>query len=153
MHFTATYILCAHFAGNPRRKVHQTEQSGFKIFRPTTRELLFTPQSKKNSSQSHRSTHSNAVYMKEPSSMNKTVTATGTLSIKKRSSTITGKKTLVEPPRQRNPIINALQMVPSKRDGLPELSILATSPKMDYSKSSNKCSVHLPDIVGVQYRM
>ena len=31
------------YAGNPRHKMHQTELSGFKVFRPTTQDLLFKP--------------------------------------------------------------------------------------------------------------
>ena len=31
------------YVGNPRRKMHQTELSGFKVFRPTTQDLLFKP--------------------------------------------------------------------------------------------------------------
>ena len=30
-------------AGNPKRQVHRTEQSGFQVFRPTTRDLLLGP--------------------------------------------------------------------------------------------------------------
>ena len=31
------------YIGNPRHKMHQTEQSGFTVFRPSTRDLLFKP--------------------------------------------------------------------------------------------------------------
>lgn len=37
--------MCIHnmIIGNPRHKMHQTELSGFKVFRPTTQDLLFKP--------------------------------------------------------------------------------------------------------------
>ena len=37
--------------GNPRRKLHQTELSGFRVFRPTTRDLLFKPSGQGNYSE------------------------------------------------------------------------------------------------------
>ena len=43
MHTYALHNVIIIIAGNPRRKVHQTELSGFKVFRPTTQELLFKP--------------------------------------------------------------------------------------------------------------
>ena len=37
---TKLFLFCA---GNPRHKMHQTKLSGFKVFRPTTQDLLFKP--------------------------------------------------------------------------------------------------------------
>ena len=38
-----SFIYNVYYVGNPRHKMHQTELSGFKVFRPTTQDLLFKP--------------------------------------------------------------------------------------------------------------
>ena len=38
-----SFIIYNVYVGNPRHKMHQTELSGFKVFRPTTQDLLFKP--------------------------------------------------------------------------------------------------------------
>lgn len=146
-----------HTVGNPRRKIHQTEQSGFKLFRPTTRELLFTPRSRGNFTprQGHTHPRANDVdlghLLKQQASMERTAATASSFTFKMRANPVLGKRVLAtkfDSPRQVESIVNTSQALHSARDGLfPELSILKSSPKKDY-RGSNKLTVHLPDIVG-----
>lgn len=120
-------------SGNPRRRVHQTEESGFKVFRPTTRDLLFKPQSK------------TLLFSPGPSSNNPTSTSNQSLHyiLSRKHAIVTG--TNVSPRQQQ---LSGRKFSGKVKRGqiLPELFIkekASTHPHMQ----NKKTRLHLPNIV------
>ncbi len=114
--------------GNPRRRVHQTEQSGFKLFRPTTRDLLLKPQST----------------VVSPGRSSVHPTSNQSLSYLLSRQYAIAKETTLSPRQQT--LMQSKGRLKTKGSGLPELFIRENT-TLPAHLNTKKTTLHLPNIV------